>query len=123
MKKIYKFILWSITGIITLPVILIIVIFIWFVVTYPSYHQKELEQHAEWVKNTPQEVKNSLLSKEEVEKATGIRFPPFKVIDMCLPSPLVQDPCVYWELELLEEFETEYWLTCKVPCLSYPKIL
>ena len=108
MKKIYKILIWILSIVYLLPQLLGTIIFLVFIIVLAFSEQKRIDEHAEWVRATPQEEKNILLTEGELEKATGLEFPSFDVIDMCPPEVFTQDPCYYWELELKEDFDKDY---------------
>ena len=108
MKKIYKILIWILSIVYLLPQLLGTIIFLVFIIVLTFSEQKRIDEHAEWVRTTPQEEKNILLTKEELEKTTGLEFPPFNIIDIWPPEAFTQDPCYYWELELKEDFDKDY---------------
>jgi hypothetical protein len=109
MKKSYRILLWVISLAFLLPLLLETITFMIFIIVFSVSQQKSNEEHAKWVRNTPQEEKNILLTEDELEEATGLEFPPFNVIDMCPPEVFTMDPCYYWELELKEDFAKDYF--------------
>ena len=108
MKKIYKILIWILSIVYLLPQLLGTIIFLVFIIVLTFSEQKRIDEHAEWVRTTPQEEKNILLTKEELEKTTGLEFPPFNIIDIWPPEAFTQDPCYYWELELKEDLDKDY---------------
>ena len=65
MKKIYKILIWILSIVYLLPQLLGTIIFLVFIIVLSFSEQKRIDEHAEWVRTTPQEEKNILLTKEE----------------------------------------------------------
>lgn len=108
MKKTHRVLIWVISLVFLLPLLLETITFLIFIIVFSVSQQKSNAKHAEWVRDTPQEEKNILLTEGELEKATGLEFPSFDVIDMCPPEVFTMDPCYYWKLELKEDFDKDY---------------
>ena len=68
MKKIYKILIWILSIVYLLLQLLGTIIFLVFIIVLAFSEQKRIDEHAEWVRTTPQEEKNILLTKEELEK-------------------------------------------------------
>lgn len=109
MKKSHKLLFGILSLALLLPFLLKTVALVVIIIVFASMTQNRVDTHAEWVRTTSQEEKNLLLAEEDLEKATGLDFPSFNVIDMWPPEGLTQDPCYYWELELKEDFDKDYF--------------
>ena len=63
MKKIHKILIWILSLVYLLPLLLGAIIFLVFIIVLAFSEQKRIDEHAEWVRTTPQEEKNILLTK------------------------------------------------------------